>query len=60
MSYRGLSGTETVREKCCDLDDYPGGTPEDDIKNPFHQCLIEIMHEEAKGDIPTPCSRLET
>ena len=27
------------------------------IKNPIHQLLIEIMHEGAKGDIPTLRSR---
>ena len=27
------------------------------IKNPTHQGLIEIMHEGAKGDIPTLRSR---
>ena len=56
-SYGGSSGTETVREQCCNLDDYPGGTPEGHTKNPIHQRLIEIMHEEAKGDIPTLRSR---
>ena len=39
MSYGGLSGTQTVREQCCDLEDYPGGTPEDHIENPIHQRL---------------------
>ena len=34
-----------------------GGTREDHIKNPIHQSLIEIMHEGAKGDIPTLRSR---
>ena len=57
MSYGGLSGTETVREQCCHLEDYHGGTPEDHIENPIHQRLIEIMHEGAKGDIPTLDSR---
>ena len=52
MSYRGTSGTETFRKQCCDLDDYPGGTPEDHIENPIHQPLIEIMHEGANRDIP--------
>ena len=28
MSYGGSSGTETVREQFCNLDDYPGGTPD--------------------------------
>ena len=56
MSYGGSSGTETVKEQGCDLGNYPGGTPEDHIKNPIHQRLIEIMHERAKGDIPTLCS----
>ena len=51
MSYEGSSGTETVREQRCNLDDYPRGTPEGHIKNPIPQPLIEIMHEEAKGDI---------
>ena len=55
LSYRGSSGTET--EKCCDLEDYPGGTPEDHIENPIHQRLIEITHEAAKGDIPILHSR---
>ena len=57
MSYGGPSGTETVREQGCDSDDYPGGKPKDQIKNPIHQRLIEIMHEGAKGDIPTLRSR---
>ena len=35
----GLRGTETVREQCCDLEDY--------------QHLIEIMHEGTKGDVLT-------
>ena len=52
MSYGVSSGTETVREQGCDLDDYPGCTPEDHIKNPFHQRLTEIMRQGAKGDIP--------
>ena len=34
--YRGSSGTETVREQACDLDDYPGGTPEDYIETSIH------------------------
>ena len=29
------------------------GTPEDHIENPIHQRLNEIMHEGAKGDLPT-------
>ena len=29
LSYRGSSGTETVKEQCCDLDDFPGATRED-------------------------------
>ena len=53
MSYGGPSGTENVREQCCDLKDYPGDTPEDHIENPIYQRLIEIMHGGAKGDIPT-------
>ena len=57
MSYRTSSGTETVREQCCNLGDYPGGTPEGRIKNPIHQRLIEIMHEGEKGDIPSLRSR---
>ena len=36
ISYRGSSGTETVREQACDLDDYPGGTPEDYIETSIH------------------------
>ena len=48
MSYAGSSGTETVREQCCDLEDYPGDATEDHIENPIHQRLIEIMHEGAK------------
>ena len=57
MSYGGSSGTETVREQSCDLDKYLGSTLEDHIKNPIHQRLIKIMHEGAKGDIPTLRSR---
>ena len=53
MSYGGSSGTESFIEQCCDLEDYLGDTPEDHIKNLIHQCLIEIMHDGAKGDIPT-------
>ena len=52
MSYGESSGTGTVREQRCDSEDYLGGTPEDHIKNPIHQGLIEVMHEGAKGDIP--------
>ena len=37
MNYGGSSGTGTVREKCCDLEDYPGDTPEDHIENPIHK-----------------------
>ena len=51
----GSSDTETVWEQCCDLHNYPGGTPEDHTKNPIHQRLIEIMHERRKGDISTLC-----
>ena len=51
------SGTETVREQGCDLDDYPEGTLKYHIENPIHQRLIEIMHEGTKGDIPTLRSR---
>ena len=57
MSYGGSSGTETFKEQRCDLGDYPGNTPEDDINNPIHQRRREIMHERAKGDIPTLGSR---
>ena len=57
MSYGRSSGTETVREQCCNLDDYPGGILEGYIKNPIHQRLIKIMHEGAKGDIQTLRSR---
>ena len=57
LSYGGSSDTETVREQCCDLEDYPEDTPEDHIENSIHQRLIEIMHEGAKGDIPTLRSR---
>ena len=57
MSYGVSSGTETVREQACDLDDYLGGTLEDHTKNPIHQRLIEIMHEGVKGDIPLLPSR---
>ena len=48
VSYGRSIGTETVREQCCDLGYYPGGTLEDHIENPIHQPLIEIMHEETK------------
>ena len=57
MRYGESIGTETVREQCHGLEDYPRGTPEDHIENPIHQCLTEIMHEGAKGDIPTLRSR---
>ena len=57
MSYGGSSDTEPVRKQDCDSDDYPGGKTEDHIKNPIHQRLNEIMHEEAKGDVPTLCCR---
>ena len=50
MSYAGSSGTETVREQCCDLEDYPGDATEDHLENRIHQGLIEIMHEGAKRD----------
>ena len=30
------SGTETVREQGCDLDDYPEGTLKYHIENPIH------------------------
>ena len=48
-----MSGTETFRNQCSELEDYPGDTPEVHIKNSIHQLLIEIMHEEANGDILT-------
>ena len=57
MGYGGSSGTETVREQCCNLEDYPGCTPEGHIKNAIHKRLIEIMHEGAKGDIANLRSR---
>ena len=57
MSYGGWSGTETVIEQGCNLDNYPGSTPEVHIKNHIHQRLIEIMHERAKGYVPTQSSR---
>ena len=57
MSCGKSSDTGTVREQCCDLEDYPGDTPEDHIENSIYQRLIEIMHEEAKGNIPTLRSR---
>ena len=46
------SCTETVREQCCDVENYPGHTPEDHIEYSIHQRVIEIMHERTKGDIP--------
>ena len=55
-SYGESSGTETVIEQDCDLDDYPGSTPEDHFKNPIHQRLIETMHEGEKGNIQTSLS----
>ena len=57
MCYGRWIGTETLREQGCDLEDYPGGTQEDHIKNPIYQRLIEVMHEGGKGDIPTLCNR---
>ena len=51
------SGTELVEEQCCDLEDYPGDTPEDHTENPIHQSLIEIIDEVAKGYIPNLRSR---
>ena len=57
MSCGKSSDTGTVREQCFDLEDYPGDTPEDHIKNSIYQRLIEIMHEEAKENIPTQRSR---
>ena len=51
------SGTELVEEQCCDLEDYPGDTPEDHTENPIHQSLTEIIDEVAKGDIPNLRSR---
>ena len=48
-----VSSAETVTKQGCDSDGYPGGTPDDHIKNSFHQRLIEIMYEGTKGDIPT-------
>ena len=48
MSCGESSGTKTVREQCCDLEDYPGDAAEDHIENPIHQCLIKIMHEGSK------------
>ena len=48
MTCGGSSGTETVREQCCDLEAFPGGRPEDHIKNLIYQRLIEIMHEGRK------------
>ena len=43
ISYGGSSGTETVRKQDCGLKYYPGGTPEDHIKNLNNQRLIEII-----------------
>ena len=57
MSCGGSTGTKTVGKQCCNLEDYPRKTPEDHIENPIYQHLIEIMHEGAKGDIPTLHSR---
>ena len=37
--------------------DYPGDIPENHIENPIYQRLSAIMHEGAKGDIPTRRSR---
>ena len=48
---------QELLEQGCELGNYPGGTPEDHIKIPIHQRLIEIIQEGAKGDIPTLCSR---
>ena len=53
ISYGESSGTETVTKQGCDSDSYPGGTPDDPIKNSIHQRLTEIMYEGTKGDIPT-------
>ena len=47
------SGTKTVRKQFCDLEDYRGDTTEYLTENPFYQRLIEIIHEDAKGDIST-------
>ena len=57
MSYGGWSGTETVRDQGCNLDDYPGGHTRRSYKNPIHRRLIKIIHERAKGDVPTLRSR---
>ena len=57
ISYGVSSGTETVKEQYCDLKDYPRDTPEDHIEDSIHQCLIEIMHDGAKGGIPNLRSR---
>ena len=57
MSYGGSSGTETVKEQCCDLKDYLGNTPGNHIQNLINQRLIEIIHERTKGDIKTLRSR---
>ena len=48
MTCGGSSGTETVREQCCDLETFSGGRPEDHIKNLIYQRLIEIKHEGRK------------
>ena len=39
MSCGGSNGTETVREQCCDLENYPGDIPEHYFENSSHQCL---------------------
>ena len=57
MSCGESSGTETVKEQLCDLEDYLGDTTEYLTENPFLQRLIEIIHEGAKGDISTLNSR---
>ena len=57
ISYGEQSGTETVREQYCELQDYPGDIPENHIENPIYQRLTAIMHEGAKGDIPARRSR---
>ena len=38
---------------CCDLEDYPGSTPEDHIKSLIYQRVTEIVHKGEKEDIPT-------
>ena len=53
INFGGSSGTEIVWKQCFDLKDYTGGLPKDRNQNAVHQRLIEIMHAEAKGDIPT-------